>query len=146
MNNQYLFRCGTVQEKCNIYNATSTIVHTYMDSERIPNTVQIITLREAALDEARDEAVSVSKRIDELSPLMYHLANTKYNMQREFIRVEQDSIIVALDVPAITENAITTGMMMLTEIEDFDTYNTYHFGQCVDTSQPLIAVDTKKKM
>lgn len=146
MDSQYLFQRGTVQAKSNMLNATTTIVHTYTDTEQVPNTVQIITLREAALDEAREEAVAVAATVEELSPLMYHLANTKYNMQREFIRVEHDAIIVALDVPAVTENAITTGMMMLTEIEDFDIRNTYHFGQCVDTSQPMISVDTKKKM
>ena len=144
--NNYLFKRGTVQEKSNIHNATTTIVHTYIDSVKVPDTVHIITLREAALSEARDEAVIVADRVDELTSLMYHLANTKFNMQREFIKVESDAITVALNVHAINETAITNGMMMLTEIEDFDIVNTYHFGECVDTSQPMYFVDHNKKM
>lgn len=145
MSNPFLFRPGTVTQKCHVHNSPSAVLQSISDNEGVPDMVHIITLREAALDEARDEAVSTALRIDELTPLTFHLANTKFNMQREFVRVEKDAIVIAVDAPVINQQAISTGMGLLIEIEDFDVCNTYHFGKCVDTAQPMFPVDKTKK-
>lgn len=104
---------------------------------------RIVTLREWAFDQARNEAAATAASVDDLTPLTEHLANTKYNMQRPFIDVGVKIIVIGVDADIIDDNAIAIASIMLTEVEDFSVIAQYYFGPEVDTSLP---VDTIKKL
>lgn len=130
-----LFERGTIHRELFPPNLpTVTTLSSVMDSADIWSDVRVVTLREWAMELARDEATRTAKTIEELSPITDQLANCRYNLQRPFVNIEHNSITVGVDYSCISDEAVTAAIMMLTSIQDFFTPCFYEFGKYVDTA------------
>ena len=116
---------------------TSATFSALVDDSELWADVNIVTLREWAMSQARDVVTEQANTIYDLTPLTIELANTKFNIQRAFVRVDPDRITVGVNADTIDEAAISSATIMLVTIQDFNVIAQYCFGKEVNVSTDI---------
>lgn len=123
---------GTLATIANAYNRiTNATLLGSLDSEDFRD-VEVVTLLQYAKDCAYREVMDAPEyamSYEDIQTQVESLLESKYHTAKEFIAIDSDKILVGLDVDVVDQRAVDKAMLMLVELETFNTGDHHTFGE-----------------
>lgn len=90
--------------------------------------VEIITLRQSAIDKATEYVIDTTETLSNIDlKISKELTRPKYRRIREFVRITNDTITIAVMADTVTDGVVDRAMDMLMVLSDYAP-GVYHSG------------------